>query len=92
MARRGDVDCDGVVSSTDALDILRYRADLGIGQQPGCPAIGGSQPAGVGAETLSVFGDVDCSGGVDGMDALDVLRYVGRLPVTLPEGCPDIGT
>ena len=92
MAHRGDVDCDGTVSSTDALEILRYRANLGVSQQPGCPSIGGSQPAAVGAQSQSVFGDVDCSGQVDGGDALDILRYVVLLPVTLPDGCPGIGT
>jgi titin len=37
-------------------------------------------------------GDVDCSGGVNAIDSLLVLRHASGLPVTQNEPCPDIGT
>jgi Tol biopolymer transport system component len=37
------------------------------------------------------WGDVNCSGRVDAVDALQLLRYTVRLPVLQQEPCPDIG-
>ena len=37
-------------------------------------------------------GDVNCSGAVNAVDALQILRYVAGLPVNLPVGCPQIGS
>ncbi|HSP56587.1 MAG TPA: LamG domain-containing protein [Dehalococcoidia bacterium] len=37
-------------------------------------------------------GDVNCSGAVTAVDALQILRHVAGLPVTLPTGCPEIGS
>lgn len=37
-------------------------------------------------------GDVDCSGSVNAVDSLKVLRYVAGLSVAQTEPCPDIGT
>jgi hypothetical protein len=37
------------------------------------------------------FGDVDCSNGVNLVDALKVLRHVAQLTVSQTEPCPDIG-
>ena len=39
-----------------------------------------------------LWGDVNCSGMVEGGDALDVLRDVGGLDDDAPDGCPDVGT
>lgn len=36
--------------------------------------------------------DVDCSGAVDAVDALKVLRRVADLPTEPAQGCPEIGT
>jgi hypothetical protein len=36
-------------------------------------------------------GDVNCSGEVTAVDALQILRFVAGLPVSLPEGCEPIG-
>jgi archaellum component FlaF (FlaF/FlaG flagellin family) len=38
-----------------------------------------------------LWGDVNCSGRVDAVDALQLLRYTVRLPVLQQELCPDIG-
>lgn len=38
------------------------------------------------------WGDLECSGGVTAVDALNVLRNVVALaPVTLDHPCPDVG-
>jgi hypothetical protein len=90
--RFGDVDCSGGVDSVDALKILRYVADLPTTPVAGCPPIGGPLSG------LPVLGgplqqgDVDCSGAVDSVDALKVLRYVADLPTTPVQGCPPIGS
>lgn len=38
------------------------------------------------------LGDVDCDGDQDAADALKILQWKAFIPVTLPPGCPDIGT
>jgi DNA-binding beta-propeller fold protein YncE len=80
---QGDVDCNGGVSSVDALKLLRDNAALSVTQTEPCPGIGSLSP---------LFGDVDCSGGVNSVDALKVLRDNAALSVTQVEPCPDIGT
>jgi hypothetical protein len=37
------------------------------------------------------WGDVNCSGRVDAVDALQLLRHTVQLPVSQQEPCPDIG-
>jgi hypothetical protein len=37
-------------------------------------------------------GDVNCSGQVDAVDSLQILRHVAKLPVSLPTNCPEIGS
>jgi len=39
-----------------------------------------------------LFGDVDCNGSIDSVDALKILRYAAGLPVTPSAGCPSIGS
>jgi hypothetical protein len=39
----------------------------------------------------SAFGNVDCAGGINSIDALKVLRYAASLPVSQTEPCPDMG-
>jgi hypothetical protein len=78
------VDCNGEVSSVDALKELRHVAELSVSQTEPCPDIG--------TDTASIWGDVDCNGAVTSVDALKVLRYVAQLSVSQTEPCPDIGT
>ena len=81
---QGDVDCNGVVNSVDALKVLRYVAQLSVSQEPDCPLIG--------SEVASLFGDVDCGGAVNAVDALKILRFVAELPpLDAPIGCPPVG-
>jgi hypothetical protein len=37
-------------------------------------------------------GNVDCDFDIDAVDSLFILRFVAQLPVSLPQGCPEIGT
>jgi hypothetical protein len=80
---QGDVDCNGEVSSVDALKELRHVAQLSVSQNEPCPDIG--------EDVASVWGDVDCNGEVTSVDALKVLRHVADLSVSQTEPCPDIG-
>jgi hypothetical protein len=41
---------------------------------------------------VGISGDVDCSGGVNSIDALKLLRHVAGLDVAQTDPCPDIGT
>jgi hypothetical protein len=81
---QGDVDCNGGVTSVDALKELRHVAQLPVSQNEPCPDIG--------EDVASVWGDVDCNGEVTSVDALKVLRFVADLSVAQTEPCPDIGT
>jgi len=81
---QGDVDCNGSVTSVDALKELRYVALLSVSQTQPCPIIG--------TDVASFWGDVDCSGSVSSVDALKVLRYVAALPVAQTEPCWDLGS
>jgi hypothetical protein len=78
------VDCNGNVSSVDALKELRDIVELAYTQDEPCPDIG--------TDTASVWGDVDCNGGVTSVDALKILRFVAELSVSQTEPCADIGT
>ena len=60
-----------------------FVAHLSVGQNEPCPDIG--------TEVASVFGDADCSGNVNSVDALKILRFVAHLPVAQDEPCVDIG-
>jgi titin len=85
--KQGDVNCDNLVNSVDALLVLRFGAGLSVNQTQPCPVIGT-------VLTLAgVFGDVDCTGAVSSVDALKVLRFVAALPVaqTEPPPCTDLG-
>jgi len=81
---QGDLDCNGDVSSVDALKELRHVAGLSVSQNEPCPDIG--------TDVASLWGDVDCNGGVTSVDALKVLRHVAGLPVSQEPGCPAIGS
>jgi hypothetical protein len=79
---QGDVDCNGAVSSVDALKLMRHVAHMAVSQNEPCPDIG----------TNSTWGDVDCDGAITAVDALKVLRVIAGKQVLQSEPCPDIGT
>jgi len=57
---------------------------------PGC-ATGVVGPTPTPAPVPPVWGDIDCSGAVNSVDALKLLRWKAGLVVTQPLGCPVIG-
>ena len=84
----GDVDCNGEVSSVDAMKVLQTVAGLPINQTGPCHAVGSSITV---DGTAGVFGDWDCDGNVTSVDALAILKWIVSDPLTPPAGCPDVG-
>ncbi len=90
--KRGDIDCDGSVTSVDGLFLLRDVAHLSVDLGPGCPPIEAAAAAGVSLSAAPARGDMDCDGAITAVDALDILRHVALLPaLPAPDGCPPIG-
>ncbi len=87
---KGDIDCDGGITSVDALFLLRYVSQLPVSLGPGCPAIDSAAAASVSAALAR--GDIDCDGSVTSVDALRLLRFVAVLPGDLDQSCQPIGT
>jgi hypothetical protein len=84
--KQGDVDCNNLVNSIDALKILRSNASLSVAQTEPCADIGtGASP--------NQMGNVDCStpAGVNSIDALKILRFNASLPYAQSNPCVDIG-
>ena len=83
--KQGDVDCNNLVNSIDALKVLRSNASLPVAQTEPCANIGtGASP--------NQMGNVDCSTtGVNSIDALKVLRFNASLAYTQTNPCVDIG-
>ncbi|MEE8369951.1 MAG: hypothetical protein V3S00_04190 [Dehalococcoidia bacterium] len=87
-----DVNCDGKTDAVDALMELRYVAGLSVTKTESCPDIGSEVEVADGAlATTRGWGDADCDGDVDAVDALLILRIVAGLAVALPPDCPLIG-
>ncbi|MEX2390972.1 MAG: hypothetical protein WD904_05185 [Dehalococcoidia bacterium] len=87
-----DIDCDDVVNPVDSLKVLRHDAGLSITQEAPCPDAGESVLVVWDADSENEdWGDADCSGGVDPIDSLKILRYDAGLFYIQQEPCPDIG-
>lgn len=80
---RADLDCDGAVTSADAVKLLRHVAGLPLVQGGPCPPPG--TPIG-----NRLMGDIDCSGSLNAIDAILISRIAAGLPVALPPSCPPI--
>lgn len=92
-----DVDCNGKISSVDALWLLRFVVGLGVPEFAGCPEIGqlttlshvqpqlGAVAAQVAWELL--WGDVNCSMTVNAVDGLRILRWVAGLRILQADVC-----
>ena len=83
-ARQGDVDCNGSLTATDALGVLRVAVGLKIKQSEPCPDVKELL-------TTGIFGDVDCSGSVLTTDALKVLRIAVHLDALQGPSCVPFG-
>ena len=88
----GDNDCDIDADAVDALKGLQKVAAIEFTQNEPCPDLGSDQqikPAGFGVKT---WGDVDCDGDIDAVDALGILRFVvAFVPLAQTPPCPAIG-
>lgn len=87
----GDNDCDVDVDSVDALKGLQYVAGISFVQTTPCFPLGetiGTSPAAV---DVRLWGDVDCDGDVDAVDALGILRHVAGIATVAGGGaCPAV--
>ncbi len=84
----GDWNCDGSVTSVDALILLLFVVGRAKLAAVPCPAINDAVPA---AEGLVLWGDSDCNDKVDAVDALRGLKFVAGSPVPAVPGCPVMG-
>ncbi len=87
-----DLDCDSDVNPVDSLKMLRADAGLSVPQNASCPAPGTSLDVIWDTQsTNEKWGDADCSGSLDPVDSLKVLRFDAGLFYIQQEPCPDIG-
>ncbi len=87
-----DIDCSGGVNPVDSLKILRADAGKSVAQGADCPDP--KEDLTViwdGLTTNDEWGDADCSGELDPIDSLKVLRFDAGLFYIQQEPCPDIG-
>ena len=89
----GDANCGDTSDPIDALLTLRHDAGLNVSLPAGCPALGTSiDDGGTGIATARIWGDVDCSGAVNPIDSLKVLRNDAGLSVSkVDPSCLNIG-
>lgn len=88
----GDDDCNLATNAVDALKTLQEIAALPYTQEQPCPGIGVSfTVATAGVDGGIPWGDIDCGGDVDSVDALQILRHVAALQVNQEPGCPGLG-
>ena len=76
----GDLDCDGVIDSVDALLLLRQIVYQSTSSASACSA----------ADSIvqgEIIGDVDCNGVLEPTDGLAILQFVVGLPVVHYELC-----
>ena len=83
-----DVNCDGVITAEDAIDVL--RGDAGFPEKhTGCPSVGDLVFL---DGAYHVWGDTDCTGGVGALDGIQLLEYVAGLSPDLTNlNCPAPG-
>ena len=87
-----DIDCSGGVNPVDSLKMLREDAGLSVAQGADCPEPGTDLIVIWDSEsTNDKWGDADCSGSLDPVDSLKVLRFDAGLFYIQQEPCPDIG-
>ena len=89
----GDANCSDTSDPIDSLLTLRHDAGLNVSLPAGCPALGTSvDDGGTGIATARIWGDVDCSGAVNPIDSLKVLRNDAGLSVSkIDPSCLNIG-
>jgi hypothetical protein len=89
-----DIDCSGAVNPIDSLKVLKVDAGQTVTQSAHCPApktqLDVSQ---TGLDPLSEkWGDADCTGALNPVDSLKILRFDAGYTTLQQEPCPDIGS
>ena len=87
----GDDDCDGDVDAVDALKDLQEIAAIPYLQTDPCFDLGDTFDVTPAGATERIWGDVDCDGDVDAVDALAILRDIAAFSVNQQQPCPEIG-
>jgi len=79
---QGDVDCSGVIDSTDFGELLRFAADL-FGGQHGAPCLDLGE-----LDNIAGFhwGDVNCDHDVNTIDSLFVLAHTASIDLPQAAG------
>lgn len=88
----GDLDCDGDADSVDALKTLQNTAGIAVNQSD-CPEFE-SDAFAVDDDNdgpAVTWGDLDCDGDSDSVDALKSLQNLVGIAVNQPPDCPDLG-
>lgn len=88
----GDLDCDGDADSVDALKTLQNAAGIAVNQD-GCPEFESDAFAVDNDDDgpAVIWGDLDCDGDSDSVDALKALQNVAGVGVNQPPDCPELG-
>jgi hypothetical protein len=87
-----DIDCNFDVNPVDSLKMLRADAGLSVSQDADCPLPGTDLDIIWDSLTTNdKWGDADCSGSLNPVDSLKVLRFDAGLFYIQQEPCPDIG-
>jgi hypothetical protein len=73
-ASRGDADCSGTTTGTDALDVLTTISGIETTVPQGCKAVGSPMSG-------AVLGDADCDGEITLADVTTTLQLVAGVPV-----------
>jgi CSLREA domain-containing protein len=90
----GDTHCDGAITTVDALKtLLSVTGKAGSACGPNSVGPVAGDPVLLHFWSVFGWGDVNCDGGVDAVDALALMRHVSGLPpLKQVEPCPEIAT
>jgi CSLREA domain-containing protein len=88
--RRGDLDCDGEISTRDNQALLRHVLRQNpLAQTEPCPDLSDTFDDG---DPGRLWGDLDCDDGISTRDNQALLRYILQLPaLSQVEPCIDLG-
>lgn len=75
----------------DALKGLQDVAGIGYSQTQPCPELGEAVAVAIASGQQALWGDLDCDGDVDAVDALQALRYLAGFGANQAPGCPSVG-